>query len=54
MCIRDRYLDPYVGLWRHKDFGKRIAHLMEAEFSIPKRETERAVKACLLYTSRCV
>ena len=40
-----KYLDPYVGLWRHKDFGKRIAQLMEAEFSIPKRETERAVKA---------
>ncbi|MGN8895495.1 acyl-CoA dehydratase activase [Flavonifractor sp. HCP28S3_F3] len=40
-----KYLDPYVGLWRHKDFGKRIAHLMQAEFSIPKRETERAVKA---------
>ena len=40
-----KYLDPYVGLWRHKDFGKRIAQLMEEEFSIPKRETERAVKA---------
>ena len=40
-----KYLDAYVGLWRHKDFGKRIAQLMEEEFSIPKRETERAVKA---------
>ena len=40
-----KYLDPYVGLWRHKDFGKRIAQLMEETFAIPKRETERAVKA---------
>ncbi len=40
-----RFLDPYVGLWRHKDFSKRIARIMEEEFNIPKRETERAVEA---------
>ena len=31
-----RFLDPYLGLWRHKDFGKRIAQLMHQEFGIPK------------------
>ena len=40
-----KYLDPYVGLWRHKDFEKRIAKLMEDEFSVPKKETVAAVKA---------
>ncbi len=40
-----RYLNPYVGLWRHKDFEKRIAALMEREFSIPKKETVAAAKA---------
>ncbi len=40
-----RYLNPYVGLWRHKDFEKRIAALMDREFSIPKKETVAAAKA---------
>ena len=40
-----RYLDPYVGPWRRKDFEKRIAGMMEEEFSIPKRETAAAVRA---------
>ena len=40
-----RFLDPYVGLWRHKDFIKRISALMEREFSIPKKETRPATRA---------
>ena len=40
-----RFLDPYVGLWRHRDFAKRICALMEQEFDIPKRETRQAVDA---------
>ena len=40
-----RFLDPYVGLWRHKDFEKRIARLMEEEFSVPQRETRAAAQA---------
>ena len=39
-----RYLMPYVGLYRQKDFKKRIAKLMENEFSIPKRESLTAVE----------
>ncbi|MBM6937536.1 2-hydroxyacyl-CoA dehydratase [Pseudoflavonifractor phocaeensis] len=40
-----KFLDPYVGLWRHKDFAKRISKLMSAEFGIPEKETKAAVKA---------
>ena len=40
-----RFLDPYVGLWRHKDFGKRIAQLMHQEFCIPKKESAAAARA---------
>ena len=40
-----RFLDPYVGLWRHKDFGKRIAQLMHQEFGIPKKESAAAARA---------
>ncbi len=40
-----RFLDPYVGLWRHKDFGKRIAQLMHQEFGIPKKESATAARA---------
>ena len=40
-----RFLNPYVGLWRRKDCGKRLAALFEQEFHIPKRETTAAVKA---------
>jgi predicted nucleotide-binding protein (sugar kinase/HSP70/actin superfamily) len=42
---KTRFLNPYVGLWRHKDCGKRLAALFEKEFGIPKRETVAAVKA---------
>ena len=45
MLKQTKYLDPYVGLWRHKDFEKRIAKLMEDEFGVPKRESVRAAKA---------
>ena len=40
-----KFLNPYVGLWRHKDFTKRIAKMMEEEFSIPKKESVAAAKA---------
>ncbi|WP_251448187.1 acyl-CoA dehydratase activase [Vermiculatibacterium agrestimuris] len=40
-----RFLFPYVGLWRHKDFEKRISSIMEEEFSIPKKETVAAARA---------
>ena len=39
-----RYLDPYVGLWRHKDFEKRIAQIMYDEFSVPKKESVEAAR----------
>ena len=42
---KTRFLDPYVGLWRHKDFEKRAAVLLEQEFGVPKKETRAAVKA---------
>ncbi len=38
-----RFLNPYVGLWRRKDFTKRIVKMMEQEFSIPWKETRAAV-----------
>ena len=40
-----KFLDPYVGLWRHKDCAKRLAALFETEFGIPKKETKAAVAA---------
>ena len=40
-----RFLMPYVGLYRPKDFAKRISKLMEEEFSIPKKESVAAAKA---------
>ena len=40
-----KFLNPYVGLWRHKDFGKRIAQLMHQEFGIPKKESAAAARA---------
>jgi len=40
-----RYLNPYVGLWRHKDFEKRIAKLMADEFHVPKKESVAAARA---------
>ena len=45
MLKQTRFLNPYVGLWRHKDFEKRIAQLMEEHFSIPKKESVAAAKA---------
>ncbi|MCI9155344.1 MAG: 2-hydroxyglutaryl-CoA dehydratase [Lawsonibacter sp.] len=39
-----RFLDPYVGLWRHKDFEKRFAAMMLEQFSIPKKETKAAAE----------
>ncbi len=41
---KTRFLNPYVGLWRRKDFTKRIEKIMEDEFSIPRRETYSAVQ----------
>ena len=47
-----RFLNPYVGLWRRKDFTKRIARLFEDEFHIPRKETADAVpKAYAAYES---
>ena len=40
-----KFLDPYVGLWRHKDFSKRISKLLEETFGVPKRETRAAVES---------
>ena len=39
-----RFLDPYVGLWRHRDFEKRFAEMMLKEFGLPKRETRAAAE----------
>ncbi len=40
-----RFLNPYVGLWRRKDFKKRIAQYMLTQFDVPKKETAAAVDA---------
>ena len=40
-----KFLDPYVGLWRRKDFRKRIAAIMAEEFSVPKQESLSAATA---------
>ena len=40
-----RYLNPYVGLHRPKDFSKRISAFLAREFEIPKGETRTSVKA---------
>ncbi len=42
---KTKFLDPYVGLWRHKDFKKRMCKLFDELYSIPKKEVEAAVKA---------
>ncbi|MCI8870566.1 MAG: 2-hydroxyglutaryl-CoA dehydratase, partial [Lawsonibacter sp.] len=42
---RVRFLNPYVGLWRRRDFEKRISKLMQDEFGVPKQETREAVQA---------
>ena len=40
-----RYLDPYFGLHRPKDFTRRAEEWFFNEFQVPKRETAAAVKA---------
>ena len=40
-----RFMNPYVGLWRQKDFKKRISNLFAQLFNIPKRETIAAAEA---------
>ncbi len=40
-----KFLDPYVGLWRRKDFQTRIAAIMAEEFDVPKKESVAAAKA---------
>ena len=40
-----RFLNPYVGLWRRKDFKKRISTYMLEQFDVPKKETASAVDA---------
>ncbi|MBE6973805.1 MAG: 2-hydroxyglutaryl-CoA dehydratase [Ruminococcaceae bacterium] len=40
-----KFLMPYVGLWRHKDFEKRAVRMMRQEFGISKAETAAAVRA---------
>ncbi len=40
-----RFLDPYVGLWRKKDFKKRICAYMFEQFDVPKKETLAAAEA---------
>jgi len=40
-----RFLIPYFGLHRPKDFAKRAEIYFEKEFGIPKKETKQAVKA---------
>ena len=40
-----KFLNPYVGLWRHKDCAKRLSAYFLEQFGIPKRETKQAVEA---------
>ncbi len=40
-----RFLDPYVGLWRRRDFKKKISDYMLQQFDVPKKETRVAVDA---------
>jgi len=40
-----RFLDPYFGLHRPKDFAKRAAAYFKKEFGIPERETRAAALA---------
>ena len=42
---KTKFLDPYVGLWRHKDCAKRLSELLFTEFGIPRKETKAAVEA---------
>ncbi len=40
-----KFLDPYVGLWRRKDFRKRISQYMFEKFDVPKKESLAAADA---------
>lgn len=40
-----RYLTPYFGLHRPRDFKKRASVFFKKEFGVPERETRRAVDA---------
>ena len=40
-----RYLSPYVGLHRPRDFAKKMAEYFYQEYQIPKSETKAAAKA---------
>ena len=40
-----RFLDPYVGLWRRKDFKKRISQYMLEQFDVPRKESAAAAEA---------
>jgi len=42
---KTHFINPYVGLWRQKDFKKRISEMMSQLFQIPKRETLAAADA---------
>ena len=42
---KTKFLAPYVGLWRKKDFKKRIAALMKDEFDVPPKQTAAAADA---------
>ena len=42
---KTRFINPYVGLWRKKDFKKRISEMLFQLFQIPKRETMAAADA---------
>ena len=42
---KTRFLDPYFGLHRPKDFEKRAVEWFQTEFKVPKKETAAAVKA---------
>ncbi len=40
-----RYLAPYVGLHRPRDFKKKFGEFMKKEFGVPEKETAAAVEA---------
>ena len=43
-----KYLNPYFGLHRPRDFTKRACDYFEAEFGVPKKETRAAAAAAYL------
>ena len=42
---KTRFLNPYFGLHRPKDFEKRAADWFQAQFGVPKKETVAAARA---------